>query len=42
MELVNAQPAADIQLLTMSDGSDDAGAMTFGWIISLPNGHRLA
>jgi hypothetical protein len=31
-----------IQLLTMSDGSDDAGSMSFGWIISLPNGHRLA
>ncbi len=32
----------DIKLLTMSDGSDDAGAMTFGWIISLPDGTRLA
>jgi hypothetical protein len=42
LELVNEQPAADIQLLTMSDGSDDAGAMTFGWILSLPNGRRLA
>jgi hypothetical protein len=27
---------------TPSDGSDDAGSMSFGWIISLPNGHRLA
>jgi hypothetical protein len=31
-----------VQLLTVSDGSDDAGAMTFGWIISLPDGTRLA
>jgi hypothetical protein len=42
MDLVNAQPDAALQLLTMSDGSDNAGAMTFGWIISLPNGQRLA
>ena len=32
----------DIQLLTMSDGSDISGAMTFGWVISLPDGTRLA
>jgi hypothetical protein len=42
MALVNAQPETSIQLLTMSDGSDDAGAMTFGWIVSLPTGQRLA
>jgi hypothetical protein len=44
-DLVNAQTSNDaaIQLLTiMSDGSGDAGAMTFEWIISLPNGKRLA
>jgi hypothetical protein len=32
----------EIQLLTMSDGSDESGAMMFGWIILLPDGHRLA
>jgi hypothetical protein len=42
LERVNSQPEAAIQLLTMSDGSDDDGAMTFGWIISLINGQRLA
>jgi hypothetical protein len=42
LALVNAQPETAIQLLTMSDGSDAAGAMTFGWILSLPNGQRLA
>jgi hypothetical protein len=31
-----------IQLLTMSDGSDNNGAMTFGWTISLPDGTCLA
>jgi hypothetical protein len=29
-------------LLTISDGSDDSGSMTFGWIIALPRGRRLA
>lgn len=29
------------QLLTMSDGSDDSGAMTFGWVMALPTGKRL-
>jgi hypothetical protein len=42
LALVNAQPKTAIQLLTMSDGSDAAGAMTFGWILLLPNGQRLA
>jgi hypothetical protein len=31
-----------VQLITVSDGFDNAGAMTFGWIISLPDGTRLA
>jgi hypothetical protein len=31
-----------IQLLTVSDGSDDSGAMTFGWIIAMPCSQRLA
>jgi hypothetical protein len=30
------------QLITVSDGSDNAGAMTFGWTISLPDGTCLA
>jgi hypothetical protein len=40
LDLVNSQIVADnaIHLLTVSDGSDDAGSMTFGWVISLPNG----
>jgi hypothetical protein len=44
LDLVNSQIVADnaIHLLTVSDGSDDAGSMTFGWVISLPNGRRLA
>jgi hypothetical protein len=44
LNLVNTQPLdeTEVHLLTMSDGSDDDGAMTFGWIISLPNGNRLA
>jgi hypothetical protein len=42
--LVNAQPLdeAATHLLTVSDGSDDSGSMTFGWIVALPNGRRLA
>jgi hypothetical protein len=41
---VNAQQADTdaIHLLTMSDRSDDDGAMSFGWVIALPNGTRLA
>jgi hypothetical protein len=31
-----------IKLLTVSDGSDDSGAMTFGWIIAMPCGLWLA
>jgi hypothetical protein len=40
IDLVNSQILADnaIQLLTLSNGSDDSGSMTFGWVISLPNG----
>jgi hypothetical protein len=33
---------SEVQLLTVSDGSDDSGSMTFGWIIALPDGTRLA
>jgi hypothetical protein len=33
---------SEVQLLTVSDGLDDLGAMTFGWIIALPCGRRLA
>ena len=44
IQLIENQPArnTEIQLLTMSDGSDNSGAMTFGWIIALPDGTRLA
>jgi hypothetical protein len=44
IHLVETQLArtTGVQLLTVSDGSDDAGAMTFGWIVSLPDGTRLA
>jgi hypothetical protein len=31
----------DIKFLTMSDGSNESGAMAFGWIISLPDGTCL-
>jgi hypothetical protein len=43
LALVDAQATdGDVaQLLTMSDGSDDSGAMTFGWIMALPTGQRL-
>ncbi len=36
------QRNTEVQLLTMSDGSDESGKMTFGWIMSLPDGYRLA
>jgi hypothetical protein len=44
ISLVEAQQTrtTQVQLITVSDGSDDTGAMTFGWIISLPDGTRLA
>jgi hypothetical protein len=44
LDLVNTQSSHEnaIQLLTMSDGSDDSGAMTFGWVIALPTGRCLA
>jgi hypothetical protein len=43
LDLVDSQVTdGDIaQLLTMSNGSDDSGAMTFGWIMALPTGKRL-
>jgi hypothetical protein len=42
--LVKTTPLCNtaIHLLMTSDGSDNAGAMTFGWILSLSNGQRLA
>jgi hypothetical protein len=33
--------ATATQLLTVSDGSDDAGSMSFGWVIALPSGRHL-
>jgi hypothetical protein len=44
IQQVETQPLRNtgIQLITVSDGSDASGAMTFGWIIALPNGNRLA
>jgi hypothetical protein len=44
LELVNAQNLDEtaVQLITVSDGSDDSGSMTFGWAIALPSGFRLA
>jgi hypothetical protein len=44
IDLVTSQDLAedDIHLLTVSDGSDDSGSMTFGWVIALPSGRRLA
>jgi hypothetical protein len=44
LDLVDAQTTDgdSAQLLTMSDGSDSAGAMTFGWVLALPTGQRLA
>jgi hypothetical protein len=32
------QRNTNINLLTMSGGSDESGAMRFGWIMSLPDG----
>jgi hypothetical protein len=44
IQIVNAQPLNDTdnQLITASDGSDDSGLMTFGWVIALPSGRQLA
>jgi hypothetical protein len=44
LELVDAQAldAADTRLPTVSDGSDDSDSMSFGWVIALLNGTRLA
>jgi hypothetical protein len=44
IQLIESQPArnTEIQLLTMSDGSDNFGAMTFGWTIALPDSTCLA
>ncbi len=44
LEIVNEQELddTDIRLLTVSDGSDVEGSMSFGWIIALPSGRRLA
>jgi hypothetical protein len=44
IHLVNSQLLAksSAQLITVSDGSDNSGLMTFGWAIALPNGQRLA
>jgi hypothetical protein len=44
IDLITSQDiAADTtQLLTVSDGSDDSGSMSFGWVIALPSGRRLA
>jgi len=43
LALVNSQDSTEdaVQLLTVSNGSDDAGSMTFGWVIALPGGRRL-
>lgn len=44
LDLVTSQELAAnaTQLLTVSDGSDDSGSMSFGWVIALPSGRRLA
>jgi hypothetical protein len=44
MTIVNSQDLAAnaTQLITVSDGSDDSGSMTFGWVIATPDGRRLA
>jgi hypothetical protein len=42
VHLVNSQVLLEdstIQLITVSNGSNDLGSMTFGWVIDLPNGH---
>jgi hypothetical protein len=43
LHLVSSQSlaATDICLITVSNGSDDSGSMSFGWIIVLPCGRRL-
>jgi hypothetical protein len=44
LDLVDSQLILDdvIRLITVSDGSDASGSMSFGWVIALPNGRRLA
>jgi hypothetical protein len=44
LELVTEQDSTDdaTQLLTVSDGSDDSGSISFGWVIALPTVRRLA
>jgi hypothetical protein len=44
VHLVNTQfeTKDKVQLISVSDGSDDSGSMTFGWAIALPDGRRLA
>jgi hypothetical protein len=44
ISLVNTQLLHDskFQLITVSDGSDNSGSMTFGWVIALLGGRRLA
>jgi hypothetical protein len=42
VKLVNAQDLNDkeVQLIMVSNGSEDIGSMRFGWVIALPNGSR--
>jgi hypothetical protein len=44
ISLINTQILHDreFHLITVSDGLDDSGSKTFGWVIALPNGRRLA
>jgi hypothetical protein len=44
LDIVNSQDKTNdaTQLITVSDGSDDSGSMSFGWIIALPTGRCLA
>jgi hypothetical protein len=45
VHLVNSQVLLSdttIQLITVSDSSDNSSSMTFGWVIALWNGHQLA
>jgi hypothetical protein len=44
LNIVNSQDIRNdaTQLITVSDGSDDSGSMSFSWIIALPTGRCLA
>jgi hypothetical protein len=44
LHMVEAQclDDTDVQLITVSHGSDDARSMIFGWVIALPTSGRLA